>query len=225
VPYRDKGNIGRWKVAQQDLRCRGNTWFIPYRTIRDRTSQRPHPSTFPVKLPEMCIKLHGAERVRRVLDPFVGLGSTAIAAQRLGLPCVGFDLDQYYLDIARRQLTAWVDEDLEAAQLPLGVAEDTCNWSACPPGSAACRWQDASPWILRWGANLILVWPMALKDHLVWHVLSAHNDLVDAVNELFRIEAARNHELAGIVWARTRLAPRLALSARRHERRVEPEWS
>ena len=40
---------------------------------------------------------------------------------------------------------------------------------------------------------------MALKDHLVWHVLSAHNDLVDAVNELFRIEAARNHELAGIV--------------------------
>jgi site-specific DNA-methyltransferase (adenine-specific) len=75
----------------------------------------------------MCIKLHGAERVRRVLDPFVGLGSTAIAGQRLGLPCVGFDLDQYYLDIARRQLTAWVDEDLDAAQLPLGVAEDTCN--------------------------------------------------------------------------------------------------
>jgi site-specific DNA-methyltransferase (adenine-specific) len=127
VPYSDKGNIGRWKVAQQDLRCRGNTWFIPYRTIRDRTSQRPHPSTFPVQLPEMCIKLHGADRVRRVLDPFVGLGSTAIAAQRLGLPCVGFDLDQYYLDIARRQLTAWVDEDLDAAQLPLGVAEDTCN--------------------------------------------------------------------------------------------------
>jgi site-specific DNA-methyltransferase (adenine-specific) len=118
VPYQDKSNIGRWKIARQDLRCRGNTWFIPYRTIRDRNSQRPHPSTFPVQLPHMCITLHGLPRVRRVLDPFVGLGSTAIAAQRLGVPCVGFDLDPYYLDVARTHLTAWVDEDL-GDQLPL----------------------------------------------------------------------------------------------------------
>jgi site-specific DNA-methyltransferase (adenine-specific) len=59
-----------------------------------------------------------------VLDPFVGLGSTAIAAKRLGVPCVGFDLDQYYLEIARRKLTAWVDDDLDAAQLSLGAAEE-----------------------------------------------------------------------------------------------------
>ncbi|MET0168423.1 MAG: site-specific DNA-methyltransferase, partial [Vicinamibacterales bacterium] len=36
VPYQDKSNIGRWRIAQRDVRCRGNTWFIPYRTIRDR---------------------------------------------------------------------------------------------------------------------------------------------------------------------------------------------
>ncbi|KXG74591.1 hypothetical protein AN618_22380 [Fervidicola ferrireducens] len=62
VPYQDKSNVGRWKSAKQDKRCRGNTWFIPYETIWDREKQRPHPSTFPVALPEMCIKLHGLEK-------------------------------------------------------------------------------------------------------------------------------------------------------------------
>ena len=118
VPYQDKSNIGRWRIAKRDLRCRGNTWFIPYRTIRDRNSQRPHPSTFPVELPDMCIRLHGVSKVRRVLDPFIGLGSTAVAAQRLGVACVGFDIDRYYLDVAKSQLSAWVDDEV-GAQLPL----------------------------------------------------------------------------------------------------------
>jgi site-specific DNA-methyltransferase (adenine-specific) len=123
VPYQDKSNIGRWRIAQRDLRCRGNTWFIPYRTIRDRNSQRPHPSTFPVALPDMCIRLHGVSRVRRVLDPFVGLGSTAVAAHRLGVACVGFDIDRYYLDVAKSQLSAWVDDDT-GAQLPLAAIDE-----------------------------------------------------------------------------------------------------
>ena len=46
VPYQDKSNIGRWKNANQDKRDRGNTWFIPYETIRMR-KERPHPATFP----------------------------------------------------------------------------------------------------------------------------------------------------------------------------------
>ena len=104
VPYQDKTNIGRWKAAKTDLRCRGNTWFIPYETIRDREKQRPHPSTFPTRLPEMCIRLHGLERTRLVVDPFVGLGSTAIAAFRVGVSCVGFDIDSAYLEEAVRRL-------------------------------------------------------------------------------------------------------------------------
>ena len=116
VPYQDKSNIGRWRIAQRDLRCRGNTWFIPYRTIRDRNSQRPHPSTFPVALPDMCIRLHGVSRVRQVLDPFVGLGSTAVAAHRLGVACVGFDIDRYYLDVARNQLTGCAEQGGGARQ-------------------------------------------------------------------------------------------------------------
>ncbi len=104
VPYQDKTNIGRWRAPQQDLRCRGNTWFIPYKTIRDRASQRPHPSTFPVQLPEMCLKLHGLDRIRLVLDPFLGLGSTTLAARALNLPSLGFDIEATYLAQAKERL-------------------------------------------------------------------------------------------------------------------------
>jgi site-specific DNA-methyltransferase (adenine-specific) len=97
VPYQDKSNIGRWKVATQDKRCRGNTWFIPYETIKNREKDRPHPSTFPSKLPEMCI---GLKRTKVVLDPFMGLGSTALACLRLGVSCIGFEIDPHYFDVA-----------------------------------------------------------------------------------------------------------------------------
>ena len=97
IPYQDKTNIGRWKAAKEDRRDRGNTWFIPYETIQSK-SDRPHPATFPVKLPEMCIKLHGKPKL--VVDPFTGIGSTAAAAMRLGVSFVGFEIDKEYLDTA-----------------------------------------------------------------------------------------------------------------------------
>lgn len=102
IPYQDKTNIGRWKGAKQDRRDRGNTWFIPYRTIQSK-KDRPHPATFPVKLPEMCIKLHGHAKL--VADPFVGIGSTALAAKKLGVSFVGFEIDKAYLDEAIARLS------------------------------------------------------------------------------------------------------------------------
>jgi site-specific DNA-methyltransferase (adenine-specific) len=105
VPYQDKSNIGRWSAATQDLRCRGNVWFIPYETIWNRQTQRPHPSTFPVKLPEMCIKLHGLKRTKLVLDPFMGLGSTAVACKRLGIDYIGFELSPEYVKLAEERLS------------------------------------------------------------------------------------------------------------------------
>lgn len=96
VPYRDKSNVGRWKGAGGDVRCRGNTWFLPYPTIARRERDRPHPASFPPALPERCIRLHGRERARLVLDPFMGLGSTAVACAALGMACVGWELDPEY---------------------------------------------------------------------------------------------------------------------------------
>ena len=100
VEYQDKSNIARWSAAKEDLRCRGNTWFIPYRTIQSRDRERPHPATFPIRLPEMCIQLHGLERVDRVMDPFLGLGHTALACKALGVPFLGFELDEGYFEEA-----------------------------------------------------------------------------------------------------------------------------
>ena len=104
VPYQDKSNVTRWRSAKRDLRCRGNTWFIPYDTIQKRSTDRPHPAAFPPQLPEQCILLHGRERVRTVLDPFMGIGSTGIACRALGVGFVGFEIDSDYLQTARRNL-------------------------------------------------------------------------------------------------------------------------
>jgi site-specific DNA-methyltransferase (adenine-specific) len=107
VPYADKSNIARWRhTGGSDMRCRGNTWFVPYETIKNRDKQRPHPATFPVELAVNCIKLHGLSRAQTMLDPFLGIGNSAIAAQRCGVPkFIGFEIDQEYLAEARRRLT------------------------------------------------------------------------------------------------------------------------
>ncbi|MCC7034270.1 MAG: site-specific DNA-methyltransferase [Acidobacteria bacterium] len=97
VKYQDQSNVGRWAGASEGLRCRGNTWFIPYDTIQSRDRERPHPATFPVRLPEQCLKLHGLARLGLVVDPFLGLGSTAVACARLGLAFAGVEMDEHYL--------------------------------------------------------------------------------------------------------------------------------
>jgi len=104
VPYQDKTNVARWTRASGDRRCRGNTWFLPYPTIRERARDRPHPATFPPELPEWCLRLHGRSRIELALDPFVGIGSSAVAAARLGIDFVGFDVDAEYLAIATRRV-------------------------------------------------------------------------------------------------------------------------
>ena len=99
VAYADKSNIRRWAhTGGIDRRCRGNCWFIPYRTICDRTRQRPHPATFPVELPKMCIRLHGARPGLVMMDPFVGIGSSAVAALETEVTTfIGFDIDPDYV--------------------------------------------------------------------------------------------------------------------------------
>jgi site-specific DNA-methyltransferase (adenine-specific) len=108
VRYQDASNISRWQQAGNGVRCRGNTWFIPYETIQSREKDRPHPATFPPKLPEMCLKLHGLARLRTVADPFLGLGSTAVACAQLGVDFVGIELDQHYLHEAIERTRAAV---------------------------------------------------------------------------------------------------------------------
>ena len=97
VPYQDQSNVSRWRSAAGNKRCRGNTWFIPYDTIQSRDKDRPHPATFPSRVPEYCVRLHGLERTRVLMDPFLGLGSSALAAAQLGVDFIGVEIDKHYL--------------------------------------------------------------------------------------------------------------------------------
>ncbi len=102
VPFKDKSNIAR-RGHPRDLRCRGDTWFIPYETVQTRAAKFHHPSTFPLDLPRWCIRLHGRARPV-VLDPFLGTGTTLVAAAGEGAHGIGIELDPAYLAAARERL-------------------------------------------------------------------------------------------------------------------------
>lgn len=89
----------------EDLHCPGNAWYIPYDTIVSRDGQRgSHPATFPIELVKRAIKFSDASGT--LLDPFLGTGTSVIAAQELGLDYVGFDVDPLYVKYSLDRLTA-----------------------------------------------------------------------------------------------------------------------
>jgi len=56
-------------------------------------------------LAEWCINLHGASRVHTMLDPFLGIGNSAVAAHRCGVKrFIGFEIDEIYLAEAKRRI-------------------------------------------------------------------------------------------------------------------------
>ena len=64
-----------------------------------------HPAPFPVELPHRLIDLY-TYRGDLVLDPFMGAGTTAVAAVRTGRRYVGFDTDNAYIDLAEQRIAA-----------------------------------------------------------------------------------------------------------------------
>ena len=103
IPFQDKSNIAR-RGHERDLRCRGNTWFLPYSTVKSKAQKFNHPGTFPVELPLWCIYLHGKPSPV-VLDPFMGTGTTLVAARLARAQGVGIDIDSSYLETALERVT------------------------------------------------------------------------------------------------------------------------
>lgn len=78
-----------------------DVWEIP----PERASRVGHPAPFPVELPERLIHQHTYVG-DLVLDPFMGAGSTGVAAVRTGRHYVGYDLDLTYVDAARERIAS-----------------------------------------------------------------------------------------------------------------------
>ncbi|MPZ48903.1 MAG: DNA modification methylase [Dehalococcoidia bacterium] len=68
-----------------------------------------HPTSKPVALVEAMVK-NSSRSGEIVLDPFLGSGSTLIAAERLGRRCFGIELDPRYVDVAVRRWEAFTGE-------------------------------------------------------------------------------------------------------------------
>ncbi len=75
----------------------GDVWHIP------QESQNPHPAPFPVELAQRCIQSTAAGLV---LDPFLGSGTTAIAAKACDRDWIGMEISKDYCKTANERISA-----------------------------------------------------------------------------------------------------------------------
>lgn len=88
--------------AKQWLKSQLGVWQFTYEA-RDIRDKNVHPATFPISLSKRVIELFTHEG-ELVLDPFVGSGTTLLAAKDLNRNAVGFDLQQNYIDLCDKRL-------------------------------------------------------------------------------------------------------------------------
>ncbi|PJH76184.1 MAG: DNA methyltransferase [Anaerolineae bacterium CG_4_9_14_0_8_um_filter_58_9] len=89
-------------TAKEWLKSQLGVWqfFYEGRDLRDKNL---HPATFPIALAKKVISLFTHEG-ELVLDPFVGSGTTLVAAQDLNRNATGFDLQEKYIDLCVKRL-------------------------------------------------------------------------------------------------------------------------
>ena len=88
--------------------------------LATEVTNKNHSAVFPIELPSWFIKLFTQEG-DVVLDPFIGSGTTAVAAQKLNRRYIGIELQAEYIEIAQTKL--------QSNQLPL-IAESKATYSA-----------------------------------------------------------------------------------------------
>jgi len=132
--YRNKLNIGfrrtcdckkthiNCMTAKEWLKSQLGVWqfFYEKRDIRDKDI---HPATFPISLAKKIIELF-THKGELVLDPFVGSGTTLLAAQDLDRNAVGFDLKESYIDLCSNRL---VNSNLFNNSRQIAIQDDALN--------------------------------------------------------------------------------------------------
>lgn len=90
-------------TGKEWIRSQLGVWRFTYekRDIRDKNL---HPATYPISLAQKCIELF-THRGELVLDPFVGSGTTLVAAQDLDRNAIGFDLKEEYITLSNKRIS------------------------------------------------------------------------------------------------------------------------
>ncbi len=107
VVVASKGSFRRTRTGEDTISREGflestvSVWNIPPASAR----RIGHPAPFPVELPRRLIELY-TFKGDLVLDPFMGSGSTAVAAVESGRHFVGYDVEPAYLQIAEARVAS-----------------------------------------------------------------------------------------------------------------------
>src|SRR5690606_33514095 len=109
----------------------------------ERATRVGHPAPFPVELPQRFIELYTyAGDV--VLDPFMGSGSTAVAAVRTGRHYLGYDTDPGYVEAARKRAAEELDRVLASGGPPAPPGDKALDRAVTLLGQAGFAVEVAS---------------------------------------------------------------------------------
>jgi DNA modification methylase len=113
-------------TAKEWIKAQLGVWKFYYegRDIRDK---QLHPATYPISLAKRCIELF-SHRGELVLDPFVGSGTTLLAARDAERNAIGFDLKKDYIDLSRKRLG---QKELFGSSRQMAVCDDARNIASC----------------------------------------------------------------------------------------------
>ena len=90
------------RLKERDKQMR-TVWDIPNNKDKEELQFGTHPTQKPVRLTERILLTSGL-RGGRLLIPFIGSGTEAVAGLRYGMECVGFEIDPEYFDLARKRI-------------------------------------------------------------------------------------------------------------------------
>ena len=93
-----------WTNLDKAVRMTRYKWHGMFQEHAGRNKEtRYHPTQKPVAVMMWCIE-QAPRDIKMVLDPFMGSGTTLVAAKRMGLECVGIEIEERYCEIAANRL-------------------------------------------------------------------------------------------------------------------------
>ena len=99
-----RANLGHTSYGHVDSGGASRFFYCAKASRSEREYWNDHPTVKPLKLMEYLLKLVAPPGDPVVLDPFMGSGSTLVAAKNLGIRAIGIEIDKEYCEIAQKRI-------------------------------------------------------------------------------------------------------------------------